>query len=252
MLTHLLLMKTVIPRKKDGFTLIELLVVIIIIATLAALSFTVGPRMMIQAKANAGLQNLRQIGPLISTYASDHQMKLPPAKGPIIQSDGTTLDVQWNEVCLALLYPDTPPADFKTKVWWEDNRVVLNNPLFKEAATPRGWSPLNSGYAMNEMIPENLALASTGVLLPHVELLAVSVPLAAIADPGRTPLIAPCDNFFFRYDEAQLKEFDSGTLKELMTDGKIPVLFVDGHIETISPNDYRERKLYLVPIVPIP
>lgn len=240
------------PARKNGFTLVELLVVIVIIAALAALSFTVGPRMMTRAKANAAMQNLRQLGPLISTYASDHGMKLPPAKAPVTQPDGTTADVQWNEVCLALLYPDTPPADFKTKAWWENNKVVLNNPLFKETATPRGWSPLNSGYAMNQMIPENLALASTGVVLSHVELLKVSVPLATIADPSRTPLIAPCDNFFFRYDEAQLNEFKSGTLKELLSDGKVPVLFVDGHIEAISPREYYERKLFLVPIVPLP
>jgi prepilin-type N-terminal cleavage/methylation domain-containing protein/prepilin-type processing-associated H-X9-DG protein len=245
-------MKNIAPPGRNGFTLVELLVVVVIIATLAALSLTVGPRMMTGAKANAAMQNLRQIGPLLSSYASDHQMKLPPAKGPITQSDGTTVDVQWNEVCLALLYPDTPPADFKTRAWWEDNKVVLNNPLFKETATPRGWSPLNSGYAMNEMIPENLALASTGTVPAHTELLLVSVPLAAIADPGRTPLIAPSDNFFFRYDESQLSEFKSGTLKELLSDGKIPVLFVDGHIETISPSEYLERKLFLVPIVPVP
>jgi prepilin-type N-terminal cleavage/methylation domain-containing protein/prepilin-type processing-associated H-X9-DG protein len=210
-------MKYMPLAKKDGFTLVELLVVIVIIAALAALSFAVGPRMMLKARANAATQNLRQLGPLISTYASDHEMKLPPAKASATQPDGTIAEVQWNEICLALLYPDTPP-----------------------------------GYAINEMIPENLALASTGMVPAHNELLGVSVPLAAIADPGRTPLIAPCDNFFFRYDEAQLSEFRSGTFKELLSDGKVPVLFVDGHIEAISPSEYLERKLFLVPIVPVP
>jgi prepilin-type N-terminal cleavage/methylation domain-containing protein/prepilin-type processing-associated H-X9-DG protein len=248
-MTH---MKYMPSAKRDGFTLVELLVVIVIIAALAALSFTVGPRMLLRARTNAATQNLRQLGPLISTYAADHEMKLPPAKASVTQPDGTTVDVQWNEICLALLYPDTPPAEFKRKAWWAKNKVLLDNPLFKETAIPRGWSPLNSGYAINEMIPENLALASTGTVPAHTELLSVSSPLAAIADPSRTPLIAPCDNFFFRYDEAQLSEFNSGTLKELLSDGKIPVLFVDGHIETISPSEYLERKLFLVPIVPVP
>ncbi len=208
--------------------------------------------MMKRAQANQAMQNMRQIGPLLSAYASDHEMKLPPIKGSATQPDGTIVDLQWNEICLALLYPETPPADFKTKAWWEKNKTVLRNPLFLESATPRGWSPLNPGYALNEMIPENLALASTGTVPSHTDLLAVSVPLAAIADPGRTPLIAPCDNFFFRYDEAQLNAFSSGTLKELLSDGKFPVLFVDGHIESISPTEYRERELFLVPIVPVP
>jgi prepilin-type N-terminal cleavage/methylation domain-containing protein/prepilin-type processing-associated H-X9-DG protein len=248
-MTH---MKYMNPTKKDGFTLVELLVVIVIIAVLAALSFTVAPRMMLKARANAAMQNLRQLGPLISTYAADHEMKLPPAKAKATQPDGTNVDVQWNEICLALLYPDTPPAEFIKEAWWQDNKVILNNPLFKKTATPRGWSPLNSGYAINEMIPENLALASTGTVPAHDELLTISVPLAAIGDPSRTPLIAPCDNFFFRYDETQLAEFKSGTLKELLSDGKIPVLFVDGHIESISPSDYLARELFLFPIVPVP
>jgi prepilin-type processing-associated H-X9-DG protein len=38
----------------------------------------------------------------------------------------------------------------------------------------------------------------------------------------------------------------------LTTDGKIPVLFVDGHVEVMTPDDYLTRKLYEVPIVPIP
>jgi prepilin-type N-terminal cleavage/methylation domain-containing protein/prepilin-type processing-associated H-X9-DG protein len=245
-------MKFMNSTKKDGFTLVELLVVIVIIAALAALSFTVAPRMLLKARANAAMQNLRQLGPLISTYAADHEMKLPPAKAEATQPDGTIAEVQWNEICLALLYPNTPPAEFKTKAWWENNKVLLNNPLFKKTATPRGWSPLNSGYAINEMIPENLALASTGTVPAHTELLTISVPLATIGDPSRTPLIAPCDNFFFRYDETQLAEFKSGTLKELLSDGKIPVLFVDGHIESISPSEYLARELFLFPIVPVP
>jgi prepilin-type processing-associated H-X9-DG protein len=71
-----------------------------------------------------------------------------------------------------------------------------------------------------------------------------------LADPGRTPLVAPCDNFFFRYDTEQLKTFGNSTLKDFLSNGKLPVLFVDGHVETISPSEYEERKLYLVPIVP--
>lgn len=242
-------MKYTSSSRKRGFTLVELLVVIVIIATLAAVSFTVGPRMMKRAQANEAIQNMRQLGTLLTAYAADHEMKLPPAKGPATLPDGSTVDLQWNEICLALLYPDTAPAKFKTTAWWAKNKPILRNPLFKDTATPRGWSPLNPGYAINEMIPENLALASNGTTPSHTDLLTVRVPLAALGDPGRTPLIAPCDNFFFRYDEAQLSEFKSATLKDLLADGKFPVLFVDGHVETLSPSGYLERKLFLVPIV---
>jgi prepilin-type N-terminal cleavage/methylation domain-containing protein/prepilin-type processing-associated H-X9-DG protein len=248
-------MQTMKANKKlesNGFTLVELLVVVAIIATLAALSLTMGPRMMGAARASESMQNLRQIGPLLATYATEHDMKLPAAKGPVALNDGTTADLQWHETCLRLLFPETPPAEFKTAAWWKNHKTILRNPLFKENATPRGWSPLNPGYALNEMIPENLALASTGVIPAHAELLMIRVPLAALGDPGRTPLIAPCDNFFFRYDAAQLGGFKSGTLKDLLSEGKVPVLFVDGHVEAISPSEYLDKKLFLVPIVPVP
>jgi prepilin-type N-terminal cleavage/methylation domain-containing protein len=245
-------MKAIFPAKKNGFTLVELLVVIVIIASLAAISFTVGPAMLKKARANSAMQNLRQVGPVLTTYATDHEMRLPPARGPVIQPDGTTVMRQWNELCLAILYPETPPDQFMSKIWWKNNKVILNNPLFKEGMAPRGWTPLNSGYGINLMIPENLALASTGIAPSENELLATRVPLVALSDPGRTPLIAACDNFFFRYDEAQLAGFRAGSLKELLSEGKFPVLFVDGHLEAISPNEYLARRLFLVPIVPPP
>lgn len=234
-----------------GFTLVELLVVIAIIAALAALSFTVGPEMLKKAKVTEAMQNLQQLGPLLSTVATDNEMKLPAIFGPVTRPDGITQDLQWDEVRLAMVYPDTKPADFKTAKWWDKKRVFLRNLLFAENAKPRGWSPLNPGYALNEMVAENLAFAK-GANPSHPELMAISVPLAALGDPGRTPLIAPCDNYYYRYDAAEIAGFKSGTLKDLTTDGKIPELFVDGHIEVMIPDDYLTRKLSEIPIVPVP
>lgn len=234
-----------------AFTLVELLVVIAVVATIAGLSYSLIPKLMARGKAAKDLGNLRQMSPLFGAYAADHQMKLPACKGPVVQADGTTEDMQWNEVLLAIAFPDTDPAEFRTKEWWDRNECFMRNPLFRKSALPRGWEPLNPGYGFNEMIPENLALASAGIVPPHAELQKVSTPLAALADTGRTPLVAPCDNYYFRYDTEQLKAFENSTLKDFLSNGKVPVLFVDGHVETISPSEYEERKLYLVPIVPL-
>ncbi len=233
--------------RKPGFTLVELLVVIVIIAALTAVGFNVGPKMLARGKATKSLQNLSQIGPLFSIYAADHGMKLPPAKAPTTLPDGTVMDLQWNEVCLALLYPETNPERFRTKEWWDGNDTFMRNPLFKATAKPRGWTPLNPGYAINLMIPENLAIASTDTIPSHEELLAVSVPLAVLSDPSRTPMIAPSDNYFFRYDPEEMKGFTNGTLKDFLIEGKVPVLFVDGHVESIRPAEYLKRKLFLQP-----
>jgi prepilin-type N-terminal cleavage/methylation domain-containing protein/prepilin-type processing-associated H-X9-DG protein len=243
-------MKITASSQKSGFTLVELLVVIAIVAVLAAASYSLLPKLMARGKAAKELGNLRQMSPLFVTYAADHQMKLPACRGPVENADGTTEELQWNEVLLALAYPDTDAFEFRLKEWWKNNDCFLRNPLFKESALPLGWAPLNPGYGFNEMIPENLALAASGIVPTRVELHKMSTPLGALADPGRTPLIAPCDNYFFRYDTEQLKTFKDSTLKDFLFNNKVPVLFVDGHVEEISPAEYEERKLYLVPIVP--
>lgn len=243
-------MKITTSSQKSGFTLVELLVVIAIAAILAAVSYTQLPKLLARGKAAKELGNLRQMSPLFVTHAADHQMKLPACKGPVVKADGTTEDLQWNEVLLALAYPDEDAAGFRLKDWWANNECFMRNPLFKESAQPRGWEPLNPGYGLNEMIPENLALAASGIVPTRTELHKINTPLGALADPGRTPLVAPCDNYFFRYDTGQLKTFENSTLKDFLFNNKVPVLFVDGHVEEISPFEYEERKLYLVPIVP--
>ncbi len=231
---------------KRGFTLVELLVVIVIVAALATAALSIGPRMMAKAKAAESMQNIRQIAPLLTTYASDHSMSLPPILGPVTQADGSVTNVQWNEVCLSLLYPDTDPEQFKSKAWWETNKVLLRNPLLKEGASPNGWAPLNPGYAMNEMIVENLEKANGGT--PSADPLAVSVPLSRITEPSRTPLIAPFSDFRFRYDDSQISGFKSGSLKDLLVDDKVPVLFVDGHLDVMSLSEYKDRHLAEMPM----
>jgi prepilin-type processing-associated H-X9-DG protein len=102
---------------------------------------------------------------------------------------------------------------------------------------------------MNGMIAENLAALSDDAKSPE-ELDAVSTPLAAIPEPPRTPLVAPSDNYTFRYDETEIGSFRTGTLKEFLSNGQVPVLFVDGHVETISPAEYSNRNLDEMPLAP--
>ncbi|MES2658234.1 MAG: type II secretion system protein [Verrucomicrobiota bacterium] len=233
-------MKSTRVPKTSGFTLVELLVVIVIIASLAALGLTIGPRMLARAKATESMQNIRQISPLLTTYAADHAMTLPPIRGPVTQPDGTVTDMQWNEVCLTLLYPSTDPEKLKQKSWWDQNKVVLKNPMFKDNTV------LNPGYAMNEMIVENIEAADASTPASG-DPLAVSVRLAMVPEPARTPLIAPFNLFRFRFDDAQVASFQSGVLKGLLSEGKLPIVFMDGHLEMLTPNEYRDRRLAAMP-----
>lgn len=249
-------MKLSCPQKRGeraGFTLVELLVVITIVAVLAALGFTIGPKMLNRAKAAEALQNIRQIAPVMATYASEHSMRLPAILGDVVESDGTVVTRQWNEVLLAMMYPDVEDtAVFRSKEWWNQNDVFLRNPLLKESATPIGWGPLYPGYAMNQMLAENIAVAKGDPVPSEEELLKTVIPMAVLSDTSRTPLIAPCDNYFYRYEPGDINGFSNGTLKELLSEGKFPVLFVDGHVESMTPNEYVSRELYRVPLDPEP
>ncbi len=227
-------------RKHDGFTLIELLVVIVIIAALAALSFTVLPRMMRKAKASEAMSNLRQFAPLLTSYATDHSMILPAAKDNEVVVDGVSVRLQWTEVCLNQLFPDVAVTKFTDKAWWEQTKPFLRNPLYKS------WTPANPGYALNEMIAVNVDAARE--LPSGTDPLKIAVPLAAIPDPARTPWIAPGVDLHYRLSSAgDATAFKSGSLKDLLVEGKFAVLFVDGHIETIAPTEYVNRKLYEFP-----
>lgn len=229
-------------RKRNGFTLIELLVVIVIIAALAALSFTVLPRMMRKAKATEAMSNLRQFAPLLTTYATDHSMMLPAAEDNEVTVDGSTTPakLQWTEVCLNQLFPDVAVAKFTEKAWWEQNKPFLRNPLFK------GWAPATPGYALNEMMAVNADAARQVPL--GTDPLKIAVPLAAISDPARTPWIAPGVNFHYRLDTVgDATAFKNGSSKDLLMDGKISVVFVDGHVETLTPAEYVARKLHEYP-----
>lgn len=234
-------------QKTSGFTLVELLVVIVIVAALAALSFTVGPKMMAKAKATESMQNIRQIGPVVMNYATENSMQLPPILAAVVDEDGRNNMTQWNEFCLAMLYPNDEPADFKTQQWWNNNKTFMRNPMFKTTARPRGWAPLNPGYAFNEMLAENLARATDAAMPSHDVLLATRIPVASLPEPNRMPLIAPFDNYYYRFDEAEVASFNKGTLKDLLVEGKLPILFMDGHLESMRPEEYVERQLHLFP-----
>jgi prepilin-type N-terminal cleavage/methylation domain-containing protein len=65
------------PRSALAFTLIELLVVIAIIAILAAIAFPVAKSSMLSAKSAESVSNLRQIGVMVVSYATENNNRIP-------------------------------------------------------------------------------------------------------------------------------------------------------------------------------
>lgn len=228
--------------KSAGFTLVELLVVIAIVATLAAVSLAVIPKMLKKGKATESLQNLRQIGALLNTYATDHQSQLPPINGEVTLVDGTKKTLQWNVTCLTQLYPDMEVAKFEDATWWKAQKTILKNPLFK------GSVPLKPGYAMNLMLPGNIAEVADEPRPSEADALQATVALASIREPERTPLCMPFNDYIYSLDKAEAAEaYKTAPLNEMTVDDKVPVLFFDGHVDSLTPAEYVSRKLYEFP-----
>ncbi len=234
-------------RSNPAFTLVELLVVIVIIGALAAVAFSVGPKMMTRGDAAKSVQNMRQIGALLGTYAADNSLKLPAPRGDVPNGKGGFAQLHWHEALMYLVYPDLEEKNLHDDKWWVNNRPFLRNPLCDAKAKPNAFTWWNPGYAMNRMIVENLGKSSgdwnPGKGGPQT----YAIPLNMVPDGSRTPIIAPRGDWHFTYDTTEIKETG---LQAFLVDKDMPILFIDGHVETIALKEYTRRELYKMPMKP--
>jgi general secretion pathway protein G len=243
------------PRSSAAFTLVELLVVIVIIGALAALAFTMGPKMLKRGDGAKSLQNMRQIGALLGTYASDNSFTLPPPRGATKNENGSYDETHWFQALLLMAYPDMSVPQMNLK-WYQDNKIFMHNPLFtidygkNYPGDPNHWENWNPGYGINMAIKENLGKANTGAWTPggvppgpEVQ----GVNLTEVSEPARTPIVAPNNNWMFWYRDDDLKK---KYLTGFLIEGKMPILFVDGHVETMPLSEYKNRQLTKMPFKP--
>ncbi len=216
--------KNLIPR---AFTLVELLVVLVIVVSLAAIATSIVPKVRKRADFAKSIQNMRQIGPLFGVYALDNSSRLPPVR---VQNGG---DIHWHQSLLACAFPDVEPAKFREFGWWIQTKPFLRNPLMTDTLKPNPFRPYWCGYAMNRQIAANAGLDQS---------LTYAVPLSVISDQARTPVVAPRNDYSYG-----LPDLKNDAIKPFLLDGKLPILFVDGHIETMKPSEYESRRLNLMP-----
>jgi prepilin-type N-terminal cleavage/methylation domain-containing protein/prepilin-type processing-associated H-X9-DG protein len=230
-----------------GFTLVELLVVILIIAALAALAVTMNSKMILNADSAKSVANMRQIGSVIGLYAADNSMRLPAAKPNVIDANGNSVpgNVHWHQALLMIVHPQVTDVTLMNLDWYKSNNVFMHNPLFTENygggkyGANYQWKAWNPGYAFNLRIASNLGLTSKDVFSQTI-----AVPLNLIPQPERTPIVAPRGSWHFIYDAAQLSD---EAMQGLLVNGKVPILFVDGHVETMPLKEYAARDLFNMP-----
>ncbi len=231
-------------RNHSGFTLVELLVVITIIAALAAVAFTVGPRMKRRADAAKSIQNIQQISGLMSVFSAENNSCLPAIKAITTDSNGNKKETDWYIGLLALAYPDVDMPKFSSTEWWVETKPMMRNPLLAKDR----FKPWYNGYALNSSLSLNVfpgsAAGGFGTGNGNDSKL---VPLSRIPDPALTPLVSTNRNWFYNGSALTALTTSSSLDKGLLIDGKVPVLFVDGHVENMAPTEYVARNLGSMP-----
>lgn len=220
---------------RNGFTLVELLVVITLIITLAGLIFAMVTKMRKRAEAAKQTSILHQVGPLMILHTTEKNGLLPATV-----STKEYGSVHWHQALHALINSELPIDKVKSFDYWEKGNPLIKNPLYKTPIGNLKLSPWCPGYGMNTKIVDNLKLPvdyNNGEWQANR-----AIPLAAIGNPARTPLVAPAPDYHYGTIKAKDPNLD-----QFLISKQIPILFVDGHIETISPKEYEARQLNLMP-----
>lgn len=245
-------MKRAEHRIRRGFTLVELLVVITIIVVLASVSFIVSRKMLDHSKAVRSIENMRQIGVLVVSSATDNNGRLLALR----EFNGTDpeqpINWHWNQEVASMQFPDAAKRTISEDAdwWWRQEPLALNPQIGKN-----GFQTYYSGYAMNLFISENDYARNNArdweMILRH------QTPLAALQQPERTPLIVPHWNWHTGDLLSGTKLNNAKKSRPFLNDGKMNVVFVDGHAEMIrfantkgeplAVSEYAERGLDKMP-----
>lgn len=165
------------PRTRTAFTLIELLVVIAIIAILAAILFPVFARAREKARQTACLNNLKQIGTALMSYAQDYDETLPGNSSNAAGNGGGAANVSLgfmqpyanNTNQQAIIARDIQPYLRNIQVFvCPDANPRTGSPTYADAVTTPGGG--NDNYLFNGIVmyrPLAAITAPAGTIFMH-------------------------------------------------------------------------------------
>jgi prepilin-type N-terminal cleavage/methylation domain len=228
-----------IKTRTRGFTLVEILVVIAILAVLAATTAVMAPKILRNSKQAKSISQMRQMVPLMVAHSNDHGNRLPAPMTPAADNDGGR-DSYWYVV----LQQENDGRDinqYLTDRWWKDHEKesIFINPLHPK----QDIRVTSVGYAMNAALGSNIA-RTRGEELGIEESKTTGINMATVREPERSPIVVPHWDWFYTLNagEAKNKKFEPYIVKD-----RIPVLFLDGHIETVTLEEYGKRQLDKMP-----
>jgi prepilin-type N-terminal cleavage/methylation domain-containing protein len=228
------LMKTNVQRISSGFTLIELLVVVVIIATLASLTFLGFSRMRAAGDRAATVAIMRQLQVANMGYAIDNNGQYVPIAEK--DKDGA-LSMEWykNPKVRAYLTGDPNETEKSANELLVAPVSVLDPIVVRKKQ--RQWDRISASYGIN----------STGLTWPtNDQSPPMSYKISQVANPGRTAFIASATNYMISHGDRYL--WKSGPVEGKTTTNKMAfrhenkavVIYYDGSTGFITPGDLAE------------
>lgn len=221
-------------RGRRGFTLTELLVTIVIIAVIAALSFTGFQRIRVSADRAVATSNIRQLQLANTNYASDHNGNYVPriTNDPDNPGSGNRFtNKDWHQNPVFMSYFIGVSVEDASKPFTNVPHSALDPVVVRKKK--RLWNRVFASYGYNqEFMPTK----------PNGE---VGFRTSQITDPARTAAFTTATDFNLRYASRYLWLNNQEEGKS--TDGKMSfrhgglavVTYYDGSSGTITIEDLR-------------
>ncbi len=223
-------MQNPFPRHPRGFTLVELLVVIVIVVTLAALSFFGLARMRSAGDKAATVQVLRQLQIANAAFASEHGGQYVPQSS---KDENSATTNPWHENSVFLSYLTGDPTALDRNQPLKTVPVSILDPKVVRAKE-RLWQKLFASYAYNVIgVPTGGPSSDK------------SFKTSQIKDSTRTASFVTATDWILKYEGRFL--WESSPVEGKSTDGKIAyrhdgkaiVTYYDGSSGTFSAGDVR-------------
>lgn len=220
--------------RSRGFTLVELLVVIAIIAVLTGLTAVFLPKALKKGAQTKMVGGMRQMASSYQMYAKDHGGRLPAVITPAEESEERR-ETYWFYY-LEQLNSEKELGEYFKNAWWKETKtsIYLNPMQPKKLITAK-----STGYAMNAALPYNIAVGR-GEKMEMEDAKFIGVNLNAIPNPVATPIVMPHWSFSYVGDA---KEMGDKRFEPFLSSGRMPVLFLDSHVETLLPKEYSNKGL---------